>query len=126
MRLSHATRCSLLRATFLIALVLLFFASPSRADLHQHPVALPGDVDPSKCLECHHDKATGKYVHAAVSMGCTVCHTVTNVKGATYIALSSPPNQLCLTCHTLSTDPIQHPPYKEGNCFFCHSPHASN
>jgi predicted CXXCH cytochrome family protein len=59
-------------------------------------------------------------------MGCTVCHSVANVKGATYITLSSPSTQLCFTCHTLSTDPVQHPPYKEGNCVFCHSPHASN
>ena len=115
-----------LRATLSTAAVLLVFASPARADLQQHPVPLPAKVDPSKCLECHNDKATGKYVHTAISMGCTACHTVTNVKDATYIGLSSPPSQLCLTCHTLSTDPVEHPPYKEGNCVFCHSPHASN
>jgi predicted CXXCH cytochrome family protein len=59
-------------------------------------------------------------------MGCTTCHAVANVKGATYITLTSPSNQLCFTCHTVSTDTVQHPPYKEGNCVFCHSPHASN
>ena len=118
--------CVVLRSAFLIAVILLLFASPSRADLDRHPVFLPANIDPSKCLECHNDKATGKYVHTAVSMGCTTCHTVVNVKGATYIALSSPSNQLCFTCHMQSTDPIQHPPYKEGNCVFCHSPHASD
>ena len=121
-----APRCFALRAIFLVSPVVLTLASPSRADLRQHPVPLPANVDPSKCLECHNDEAKGKYVHTAISMGCTVCHTVANVKGATYITLSSPPNQLCFTCHTQSTDPIQHPPYKEGNCTFCHSPHVSN
>ena len=67
-----------------------------------------------------------KYVHTAISRGCTTCHAVANVKGATYITLTSPSNQLCFTCHTVSTDTIQHPPYKDGNCVFCHSPHASN
>ena len=123
--LSHAP---LLRFSFhtLIPVILLLFASPSRADLHQHPVLLPAKADPSKCRECHSDKATGKYVHTAISMGCTTCHAVANVKGATYITLTSPGNRLCFTCHTVSTDTIQHPPYKEGNCIFCHSPHASN
>ncbi len=119
---------SLLRFSFrtLTAVILLLFASSARADLHQHPVLLPANVDPSKCLACHNDKATGKYVHTAISMGCTTCHAVANVKGATYITLTSPSNQLCFTCHTVSTDTVQHPPYKEGNCVFCHSPHASN
>jgi predicted CXXCH cytochrome family protein len=126
MPLSAARHRLVLLPTLLTAFVLLLSASPLRADLHQHPVLLPAKIDPAKCLECHKDKATGKYVHTAISMGCTVCHSVANVKGATYITLSSPSTQLCFTCHTLSTDPVQHPPYKEGNCVFCHSPHASN
>ncbi|MGB2676142.1 MAG: cytochrome c3 family protein [Candidatus Acidiferrum sp.] len=126
MPLSDARYCIVLLRTLLVALVWLLFASPSWADLHKHPVLLPANIDASKCVECHNDKATGKYVHAAISMGCTTCHTVANVKVATYITLSSPSNQLCFTCHPLSTDPIQHLPYKEGNCVFCHSPHASN
>jgi len=126
MPLSAARHCLDFLPTLLTALVLLLSASPSRANLHQHPVLLPAKVDPAKCLECHKDKATGKYVHTAISMGCTVCHSIANVKGATYITLSSPSTQLCFTCHTLSTDPVQHQPYKEGNCVFCHSPHASN
>jgi len=126
MRVSHSRHLFGPRSILLIALILLVFASPSRADIQKHPVLLPANPDPSKCLECHNDKATGKHVHTAISMGCTVCHTVANVKGATYITLVSPSNQLCVTCHTLSTDPVQHPSYKEGNCVFCHSPHSSD
>ncbi len=121
-----ARRVFVLLPRILVALFVLLLPSESRADIRKHPVFLPANVDPSKCLDCHNDKATGKYVHTAISMGCTACHTVANVQGATYVVLSSPPNQLCLTCHTLSTDPVQHSPYKEGNCVFCHSPHASN
>ena len=124
--LSPLRHCFVRLRTLAITLFLLLSAYPARADIHQHPVLLPANVDPSKCLECHKDKATGKYVHTAVSMGCTVCHTVANVKGSTYISLSSPTDQLCVTCHKLSADPVQHPPYNEGNCGFCHSPHASN
>jgi predicted CXXCH cytochrome family protein len=112
--------------SLLTNLVLLSFASSSFAEIPRHPVVLPENVAPSKCLECHNDKAKGKFVHTAISMGCTVCHSVANVKGATYITLSSPSNQLCVSCHTLSTDPVGHLPYKEGNCVACHSPHASD
>lgn len=122
----YSLRGSFLLPTLTVFSILLTFVSTSRADIHPHPVLLPANVDPSKCVECHKEMATGKYVHTAISTGCTSCHTVANVKGATYINLSAPPNQLCFTCHTLSTDPVQHPPYKDGNCIFCHSPHASN
>jgi predicted CXXCH cytochrome family protein len=122
----HSPHRSVLLYKYFIALLSLYIAVPCRADLHRHPVSLPANVEPSKCLQCHNDKATGKYVHTAISMGCTVCHSIANAKSATYVTLSSPLNQLCFTCHTLSTDSVQHPPYKEGNCVFCHSPHASN
>ncbi len=45
----------------------LLLAPPLHADLRGHSVTLPANVDPSKCLECHSDKATGKHVHTAIS-----------------------------------------------------------
>ena len=123
---ADTSSCGVFSPLFLLAFFLLFSVSPSLADLHQHPVPLLTGIDSSKCLACHQDKATGKYVHTAITMGCTVCHAVANVKGATYVTLSSPSNQLCFSCHKQSTDSVEHPPYKEGNCDFCHSPHASN
>jgi len=56
--LSHLRHCFVRPPTFAIVLVVLLSAYPSRADLHQHPVLLPANVDPSKCFECHKDKAT--------------------------------------------------------------------
>lgn len=96
-----ANRLVLVR-TLLTACVLLLSSSSSCAFLRQHPVLLPAKIDPSKCLECHNDKATWKDVHTAILMGCTGYHSVANVKGATYITLSSPVAQLCFTRHTFS------------------------
>jgi predicted CXXCH cytochrome family protein len=89
----------------------------------QHPVSIKADAN---CSECHSTLSQGKYVHTAMSMGCTTCHTVTQKAGATSVALTAPVNQICLTCHSLSSDKLQHLPYKLGDCIICHSPHSSD
>jgi predicted CXXCH cytochrome family protein len=91
-----------------------------------HPVQLASDTDSSACLNCHSDITKGKYVHTAVTLGCTVCHSIQNQGNVTQVALVSPPDQLCFTCHTKSSDAVQHRPYSEGDCTVCHSPHSSN
>ena len=53
---------------------LLLIATTLRADIH--PAPLDKNTDSAKCLECHADKAKGKFVHSAVSTGCTSCHEV--------------------------------------------------
>lgn len=92
----------------------------------EHPVPLAKNPDPATCVECHADKNKGKYVHSAIAMGCTTCHSVTSAKGATLISLVSPASDLCFTCHEKSSDKVLHRPYAEGECVACHSPHASN
>jgi predicted CXXCH cytochrome family protein len=47
-------------------------------------------------------------------------------QNTTIIKLVSPANVLCFTCHDKSTDAVLHGPYAQGNCIFCHSPHASD
>src|SRR5271165_5544902 len=89
----------------------------------QHPVEIKADAN---CSECHSYLDKGKYVHTAMSMGCTTCHTVTNRDGNSYVELVSPVNQICLMCHPLSSQKVQHAPYKQGDCVICHSPHSSN
>ena len=106
-----------------IVLVAAFFGLPQ---LGQHPVPLPAKFDPAKCVECHSDKQQGKYVHTAMAGGCTTCHTINTKDGATTIGLVAPPEQLCVTCHPLSTGVSVHPPYAEKQCVVCHSPHSSN
>ncbi len=91
----------------------------------QHPVPLKKDVNSAECIGCHGDKSKGKHVHSAIAMGCTTCHVVTSVKGATLVSLVSPADQLCFTCHEKSGDKVLHGPYAQGKCTVCHSPHAS-
>ena len=33
-----------------------------------HPVPLDKNTDSAKCIECHEDKAKGKFVHSAIAM----------------------------------------------------------
>lgn len=98
--------------------------APAAAPLH--PVQLAANTEASTCLECHSYLKDGKYVHTALEMGCMVCHQIEEVSGGTSVKLLSPPNELCFTCHTKSSDPVQHLPYSQGSCIVCHSPHSSD
>lgn len=119
-----------LRTCFLLTLLILF-ALPSLAQAPadiwssggRHPVEVTANTN---CSECHSYLLKGKYVHTAVSMGCPTCHAVTNKADGTYVELVSPVNQICLTCHPLSSEKLQHGPYKRGDCVICHSPHSSD
>ena len=91
-----------------------------------HPVALDANASSTTCLRCHGDLQKGRYVHTAMSMGCTTCHTVETGSSVTRVALTAPTDQLCANCHVLSTNKVQHGPYREGLCVACHSPHASD
>lgn len=113
-------------ARYIVASVLCFVALRAGAQTTEHPVLLGKNRDPAKCIECHEDKSKGKYVHSAIAMGCTICHSVTSNKNATLISLVSPADELCFTCHSKSSDPVLHRPYAQGNCIVCHSPHASD
>jgi len=92
----------------------------------EHPVPLKADTPAATCLECHGALQQGKYVHTAMSMGCTTCHAINTANGVTRVTLISPATQLCETCHSLSTDKVLHGPYREGLCVTCHSPHSSD
>lgn len=96
------------------------------ANVPEHPVPLAENGTAASCLECHSDVQGGKYVHTAMSMGCTTCHRIETKDGVTHVGLVSPANQLCETCHSLSTDKVLHGPYREGLCVTCHSPHSSD
>ena len=111
----------------LLAMIALPSLAQAPADIWssggKHPVELKADTN---CSECHSDLQKGKYVHTAMSMGCTTCHTVTNKEDGSYVELISPVNQICLMCHPLSSEKVQHAPYKQGDCVICHSPHSSD
>ena len=61
-------------------------------------------------------------------MGCEKCHQAISQKEKekTTITLLAQDGALCARCHEASKDPVQHGPYKSGQCLICHNPHASN
>jgi predicted CXXCH cytochrome family protein len=91
-----------------------------------HPVPLKTNAADATCAGCHSEIGKGQYVHSAMAMGCATCHEVQNRAGKTHVDLVSPVTQLCVTCHALSQDKVQHRPYQLGDCVVCHSPHASD
>lgn len=117
------------RGLSLAIAVLLASALPSIASSttsKMHPIHLDPDTKSSACLDCHANLKEGKYVHAAMEMGCTTCHSIQERKNETSVTLVSPSDQLCFMCHQKSSDPVLHSPYAEGACTVCHSPHSSN
>ena len=86
------------------------------------------------CLKCHGKLTKGSVVHAAVSMGCTTCHTGIDAKtvphkksGAAKYGLSAEQPDLCYGCHARETfeKKTVHAALAMG-CTSCHNPHSSN
>ena len=108
--------------------VLLLLVLPVRADIH--PLPLDKNTDAAKCLECHADKAKGKNVHTAISMGCLSCHEIRVNKDITRVKLiSTTPSSLCFTCHAdknpADIKGVIHNPARR-DCLKCHDPHQSD
>jgi predicted CXXCH cytochrome family protein len=106
----------------------LLFASALHAS--KHPVPLSPNTDSAKCIECHEDKAKGKFVHSAIAMGCTSCHEVRVYRDITRIKLiEASPQALCITCHAdknaAEAKGTVHPPAVR-DCLKCHDPHQSD
>ncbi len=89
------------------------------------------DVD---CSMCHPDLAKKKTVHAAVSMGCTGCHTSLNVAemphkvtGKFPKGLSAEQPDLCYGCHDkgIFMKKNVHAALAMG-CTSCHNPHSTD
>jgi predicted CXXCH cytochrome family protein len=86
------------------------------------------------CMMCHPDKASGKSIHTAVTMGCMTCHSgldasgVPHRTGKTRGGLSAEGADLCYSCHdktAFSTKNAVHAPVEGGMCLSCHDPHSS-
>src|SRR3974390_2341098 len=113
-----------------ILLAVIFFGGAVHLSAGIHPVPLEPNTDSKTCIECHEDKAKGKFVHSAIAMGCTSCHEIRSTKGVTRIKLiTSTPQALCFTCHS-DMNPATlkgtiHPPAVR-DCIKCHSPHESD
>jgi predicted CXXCH cytochrome family protein len=107
-----------------------FFAGASYLFAGIHPVPLDPNTKPSTCIECHEDKAKGKFVHSAIATGCTSCHEIRVTKDVTRIKLTTTtPQALCISCHAdmnaATLKGTVHPPAVR-DCLKCHSPHTSD
>ena len=95
----------------------------------KHPVPLDKNTDPAKCIECHEDKAKGKFVHSAIATGCTSCHEIRVNRDVTRVKLiTTTPQALCISCHAdkdakTLTGKV-HPPAVR-DCLKCHDPHTA-
>ena len=116
----NLTPCFLLLAI----LVVLPHQIPAEEPI-AHPLIEQKDIKSETCLKCHPEKKQGKFVHSAVAMGCENCHQATSEKNKTTIVLVATGGDLCAMCHEASKDPVQHGPYKNGQCLICHDPHCS-
>jgi predicted CXXCH cytochrome family protein len=93
--------------------------------------ASAADID---CLKCHSKLTKGSVLHAAVSMGCTTCHTGIDAKtvphkksGAAGHGLSANQPDLCYGCHAKEAFEKKHIHAALGTgCTSCHNPHSSN
>lgn len=101
-------------------------------------VAIGGAVRTSQaaevdCLMCHPDLSSGKSVHAAVNMGCAICHSGVDAgdiphKFSAPKGLSAEQPDLCYGCHDKKKfyGPTIHAPVGIGSCTGCHNPHRSD
>jgi predicted CXXCH cytochrome family protein len=90
-------------------------------------------AEENQCLTCHTKfKEKAKSVHAAMGMGCEVCHkavpgkTHPDQKGSIVLIQEIP--GLCYSCHDQSKFKRKsvHQPVSSGMCTGCHDPHQSN
>ncbi len=82
---------------------------------------------PGLCYGCH-DKSLfeKKFVHPALSMGCTSCHNPHASKNEKLLTADT--LGLCFNCHdkTAFTKPGTHAPVVTGKCMACHLPHSAD
>ena len=111
----------------LVIVIALAMICPAAAqESPGHPFIESKDIKSETCLMCHPDKNQGKFVHAAIAMGCENCHQASSENGKTTITLVATGGDLCAMCHEASKDPVLHGPYKQRQCEACHDPHASD
>jgi predicted CXXCH cytochrome family protein len=109
------------RSFVLIAFVLLIFV-PALSSAVEHPGVLHKD---DVCSTCHADKTSGKSVHSAMQVSCTVCHLAQTQGDMTTVNLLMPKEQICFACHEKTAGERQHSPAAKGLCVDCHDSHSS-
>jgi hypothetical protein len=106
---------------FFLSLLLLLPAT--RASAVEHPGILHKD---DNCSSCHSGKTSGKVVHSAMALSCTVCHLADTQGDMTTLNLAIPRQQICFACHEKSMSLQRHLRGVKGICIDCHDAHSSN
>jgi predicted CXXCH cytochrome family protein len=119
--LASATKCPPGALIFFLFLLLLLPAA--RASAVEHPGILHKD---DNCSSCHPDKTSGKSVHSAMALSCTVCHLAQTQGDMTILNLAMPRQLICFACHEKSVSLQRHSPGVKGICVDCHDAHSSD
>jgi len=107
----------------LLGSLLVLLAAALQASTIEHPGILPKDAN---CSSCHADKTSGKSVHSAMALSCTVCHLAKTEGDMTTLNLAMPKEKICFACHEKSAELQQHSPAVKGQCVDCHDTHSSS
>jgi len=95
-----------------------------------------GGAKENLCLDCHKtglDVSEKGSHHAALDMGCDVCHVIHKTGPEPTVEnrnhLTKGPPALCLDCHDAKDADLQkahrNQPFATANCLECHDPHQS-
>ena len=104
--------------------LLLLLAPAMQASAIEHPGIIPRDAN---CSSCHANKTSGKSVHSAMAISCTVCHLAKTEGDMTTLNLAMPKEKICFACHEKSAALQQHSPVAKGRqCVECHDTHSSS
>lgn len=109
-------------AALIFSLSLFLLLPATRASTVEHPGILHKD---DNCSSCHPDKTSGKSVHSAMALSCTVCHLAETKGDMTTLNLAMPRQQICFACHEKSVSLQRHSPGVKGICADCHDAHSS-
>jgi predicted CXXCH cytochrome family protein len=104
-----------------LSVLLLLVSMPGFAV--EHPGILHKD---DNCSSCHPEQTSGKSVHSAMALSCTVCHLAQTQGDMTTLQLAAPKEAICFGCHEKSMLLRSHSPAVKESCVDCHDAHSSN
>jgi len=110
-----------IRAIWMSGVLVIFTALPASAV--EHPGVLHKD---DICSTCHADKISGKSVHSAMAVSCTICHLAQTQGDMTTLNLIMPKEQICFACHEKTAGESRHSPVAKRLCVDCHDSHSSD
>jgi predicted CXXCH cytochrome family protein len=113
----------ILKSLVALAIVWAGIVPTVRAQVVEHPGSIEKDAT---CASCHGKKVSGKSVHSAMALPCTVCHVAATLGDMTTFTLLLSKQKLCSACHDEAAALKQHTPTGNKQCLECHDAHSSD